>query len=172
MSPVLCTKDESLDWTEITKSGTRQIEVRLSMHIVHCMSNWWGNFYDPQIQNWQSKVYLKLTFIRTFAFHGWTIKDVDLSRKIKSNLFIRRSFCRIVELSSSSGSKSIENPKSDLLKQWKTSQFDIWRILINSTFLVTLLQTKKSKQVRKELLQKNWGRLFLMNTLEIEFISI
>ena len=124
MSPVLWTKDESLDWTEITKSGTRQIEVRLSMHIVHCMSNWWGNFYDPQIQNWQSKVYLKLTFVRTFAFHGWTIKDVDLSRKIKSNLFSRRSFCRIVELSSPSGSKSIENRKSDLLNQGKTSQFD------------------------------------------------
>jgi hypothetical protein len=25
MSPVLCTKDESLDWTEITKSGTRLV---------------------------------------------------------------------------------------------------------------------------------------------------
>ena len=24
MSPFFCTKDESLDWTEITKSGTRQ----------------------------------------------------------------------------------------------------------------------------------------------------
>ena len=78
----------------------------------------------PQIQNWQSKVYLKLTFDRTFAFYGWTIKDVDLSRKIKSNLFSRRSFCRIVELSSPSGSKSIENRKSDLLNQGKTSQFD------------------------------------------------
>ena len=66
------------------------------------------------------------SFVHTFAFHGWRIKDMNLSRKIKSNLFIRRSFCCIVEVPSPSGSNFIENPKSDLFKLaiWKTSQFD------------------------------------------------
>ena len=95
---------------------------------------------------------------RTFAFHGWTIKDVDLSRKIKSNLFIRRSFCRIVELSSSSGSKSIENPKSDLLKQWKTLQFDIWRILIWSHYC-------------RQKNQNKWGRNFYKK-IEVDYFLL
>ena len=32
MSPVLCTKGESLDWTEITKSGTRLLCLALNEH--------------------------------------------------------------------------------------------------------------------------------------------
>ena len=32
MSPFFCTKDESLDWTEITKSGTRFLCLALNEH--------------------------------------------------------------------------------------------------------------------------------------------
>jgi hypothetical protein len=41
---------------------------------------------------------------------------MNLSRKMESNLFIRRSFCRIVEVPSPSGSNFIENPKSSQAK--------------------------------------------------------
>ena len=84
-----------------------------------------------------------------FAFYGGTIKDKGLSRKIKSNLFMRRSFCRIVELPSPSGSNSIENLKSDLLKHGKTTEFDVTAILViyfkKMIFSTFQLKTAKRK---------------------------
>ena len=64
-----------------------------------------------------------------------------VSRKIKSNLFVRRSFWRIVELPSLSGSDSIENPKSELFKQGgkNIAELDANAILFFHEFLKKMI---------------------------------